>query len=257
MDDKLDPPRRQQVFPPLDREAELDRLAGRMKAASGVGLQLLNLVGTQAEGMLDMLPRPVRAGLERATAAALEQSFNAAAATRGGRIADTSDWLTRAITLGTGAAGGFGGLPSALAELPVTTTVILRAIQTIADEHGFDPALPEVRAACLRVFAAAGPLDDDDGTDLSFMTMRLSVTGPAIHGLIAKVAPRLAVPLGQKLAAQTVPVIGAAAGAATNWIFTSYYQEVARVQFGLMRLGAQTGEDMNVLTAELKSRIAR
>lgn len=255
MDKQLDRPRREQVFPPLDREAELDRLASKMRRASGVGMQLLSLIGTQAESLIDMLPAPVRGGLERATAAALEQSFDAAARTRRGRIADASDWLTRAITVGTGVAGGLGGLPSALAELPVTTTVILRAIQSIADEHGFDPALPEVRAACLRVFAAAGPLDDDDGTDLTFLTMRLTVTGSAVHGLIAKVAPRLAVPLGQKLAAQAVPVIGAAAGAATNYVFTSYYQEVARVQFGLMRLGAQTGEGMDVLVAELKRRM--
>lgn len=243
-----------QIFPPLDREAELDRLAAKMRDASGVGLQVLSLVGTQAESLIDMLPANVRAGLERATAAALEQSFTAAAASRG-RIADTSDWLTRAITTGAGAAGGFGGLPSALAELPVTTTVILRAIQGIADQHGFDPAKPEVRAACLRVFAAAGPLDDDDGTDLSFLTMRLTVTGSAVHGLIAKVAPRLAVPLGQKLAAQAVPVIGAAAGAAVNYVFTSYYQEVAAVQFGLMRLSEATGEDLDVLTAELRKRL--
>ncbi|MFO6464588.1 EcsC family protein [Jannaschia sp. KMU-145] len=247
-------PQTEQIFPPLDREAELDRLAAAMRGASGVGLQLLSLIGTQAESMIDMLPQSVRSGLEKATAAALEQSFSAAAASRG-RIADGSDWLTRAITVGTGAAGGFGGLPSALAELPVTTTLILRAIQSIADEHGFDPARPEIRAACLRVFAAAGPLDDDDGTDLSFLTMRLTVTGSAIHGLIAKVAPRLAIPLGQKLAAQAVPVIGAAAGAATNYIYTSYYQEVARVQFGLMRLAESTGEDMDVLTAELRVRL--
>ncbi|WP_298436044.1 EcsC family protein [uncultured Jannaschia sp.] len=247
-------PQTEQIFPPLDREAELDRLAAAMRGASGVGLQLLSLIGTQAESMIDMLPQSVRSGLEKATAAALEQSFTAAAASRG-RIADGSDWLTRAITVGTGAAGGFGGLPSALAELPVTTTLILRAIQSIADEHGFDPARPEIRAACLRVFAAAGPLDDDDGTDLSFLTMRLTVTGSAIHGLIAKVAPRLAIPLGQKLAAQAVPVIGAAAGAATNYIYTSYYQEVARVQFGLMRLAESTGEDMDVLTAELRVRL--
>ncbi|WP_299647763.1 EcsC family protein [uncultured Jannaschia sp.] len=257
MNDKLTPPRREQIFPPLDREAELLRLAAKMQAASGLGLQLLSVIGSQAENMLDMLPKPVRSGLEKATATALEQSFNAAALSRRGRIGDTSDWLTRAITFGTGAAGGFGGLPSALAELPVTTTVMLRSIQSIADEHGFDPALPEVRAACLRVFAAAGPLDDDDGTDLSFLTLRLSVTGPAIQGLIAKVAPRLAIPLGQKLAAQAVPVIGAAAGAATNYVFTSYYQEVARVQFGLMRLAAQTGEDMTFLSDELKSRMGR
>ncbi|SDY77326.1 EcsC protein family protein [Jannaschia faecimaris] len=249
-------PANPQIFPPLNREAELDRLALKMRTASGVGIQLLGLIGTQAENLLDMLPAPARAGLEKATAAALEQSFNAAQATRKGRVADAPDWLSRAISVGTGAAGGFGGLPSALAELPVTTTVILRAIQSIADEHGLDPALPEVRAACLRVFAAAGPLDDDDGTDLSFLTLRLSVTGSAVHGLITKVAPRLAIPMGQKLAAQTVPLIGAAAGAATNYIYTSYYQDMARVQFGLMRLGAQTGEDMETLSAALKQRLA-
>lgn len=255
MSQSIRPPAAAQIFPPLDREAELDRLALKMRTASGVGMQLLNLVGTQAENLIEMLPAPVRTGLERATAAALEQAFTAAQASRKGRIADAPDWLSRAISAGTGAAGGFGGLPSALAELPVTTTLILRAIQTIADEHGLDPALPEVRAACLRVLAAAGPLEEDDGTDLSFLTLRLTVTGPAVHGLIAKVAPRLAVPLGQKLAAQTVPVIGAAAGAATNYIYTSYYQEVARVQFGLMRLGAQTGEDMETLSVALKRRL--
>ena len=61
-----------------------------------------------------------------------------------------------------GAAGGFGGLPSALAEVPVTATVLMRAIQGIAEEHGFDPASEEVRMACLEVFAAAGPLAAED-----------------------------------------------------------------------------------------------
>ncbi|CTQ31521.1 EcsC family protein [Jannaschia rubra] len=256
MSDTIQPPPRQQVFPPLDREAELDRLALKLRTASGVGRQVLNMVGAQAENLIGMLPERVRAGLEKATAAALEQSFNAAAATRRGRIADAPDWLTRAIAVGTGAAGGMGGVPTALAELPVTTTVILRAIQTIADEHGLDPSRPEVRAACVRVFAAAGPLDDDDGTDLTFLTMRLTVTGSAVQGMIARVAPRLAIPLGQKLAAQAIPVIGAAAGAATNYIFTSYYQDMARVQFGLMRLSEQTGEDMETLTEALRRRLA-
>ncbi|MEM7490239.1 MAG: EcsC family protein [Pseudomonadota bacterium] len=244
----------EQIFPPLDREEELDRLAEILRQSDGVGMQVLNLVGRQAEGLLDMLPEPVRAGLEGATAKALEQSFDIAAKSRG-RIRDGSDWLNRAVTLGTGAAGGFGGLGTALAELPVTTTIILRAIQGIADEHGFDPARPEIRAACLRTFAAAGPLDDDDGTDLSFLTMRLTITGGAIKNLIAKVAPRLAVPLGQKLAAQAVPIIGAAAGAATNYVYTTYYQDMARVQFGLMRLGEQTGETVEVLTHDLKRRL--
>ena len=244
----------QQVFEPLDREAELDRLAARMKAASGPGMQLLGTIGSQAETLLDMLPKGVLAGLEKTTALALEQAFHAASLSRG-RLGDTSDWLTRAVTLGTGAAGGFGGLPSALAELPVTTTVILRAIQGIADEHGLDPSKPEVKAACLKVFAAAGPLDDDEGTDLSFITMRLTLTGGTVQGLIAKVAPRLAVPLGQKVAAQAVPFVGAVAGAATNYIYTAYYQEMARVQFGLMRLAEQENESLERLVHDLRGRL--
>jgi hypothetical protein len=246
--------RTEQVFPPLDREEELDRLAAVMRGADGVGMQVLGLIGSQAESLMEMLPGPVRAGLEGATARALEQSFDIAARSRG-RLGDGSDWLNRAITLGTGAAGGFGGIGTALAELPVTTTVILRAIQGIADEHGFDPARPEIRAACLRTFAAAGPLGGDDGTDLTFLTMRLTITGGAIKGLIVKVAPRFAIPLGQKLAAQAVPIIGAAAGAATNYVYTTYYQEMARVQFGLMRLSEQTGEGMDVLTHDLERRL--
>ena len=247
---------RETVFPPLDRDQEIARLAGIMKGAQGTGFQVLNLVGAQAEGLLDMLPAGARDRLEKATVSALEYAFDAAKASRGGRIPDGSDWLTRAVTLGTGAAGGFGGIGTALAELPVTTTVILRAIQATADEHGFDPEKADVRAACLSVFAAAGPLDDDDGCDLSFLTMRLTMTGKSLAGLISGVAPKLAIPLGQKVAAQAVPVIGAAAGAAINYVFTAYYQDMAKVQFGLMRLSEQSGESVEALTHMLRAQMA-
>jgi hypothetical protein len=240
---------------PLDREAELDRLAALAGEASGVGIQLLNLVGEQAEGLLNMLPSSAVGRLEKATESALGHAFTAASVTRG-RIPDAADWLTRAVALGTGAAGGVGGIGSALAELPVTVTVILRGIQGIAAEHGFDPDDPAVRAACLKVFGAAGPLrDDEHGTDLSFLTLRLTMTGPAISKIISRLAPRLALPLGQKLAAQAVPVLGAAAGAATNWVYTSYYQDMARVQFGLLRLARDTGEEPEALLAALKERM--
>ncbi|MEZ5911609.1 MAG: EcsC family protein [Paracoccaceae bacterium] len=59
----------------------------------------------------------------------------------------------------TGAAGGAGGLASALAELPVTVTMIFRAIQKVAAEHGFDPGAEDVRLECLgvSVWAARWP----------------------------------------------------------------------------------------------------
>ena len=59
--------------------------------------------------------------------------------------------------------------------------------------------------------------------------------------LIATVAPRLAAALGQKLAAQAVPVLGAVSGAALNAAFLRYYREVARIRFALMRLAVQHG----------------
>jgi hypothetical protein len=139
-----------------------------------------------------------------------------------------------------GAAGGFGGLPSALVELPATTTLLLRSIQGVAVEHGFDPAAQSVQFDCIRVFSAAGPLPSDDGADLGFISIRLTLTGGAMNKLIAMVAPKLAVVLGQKLAAQTVPVLGAVAGATINGVYTSYYQQVADVQFGLRRLAIET-----------------
>lgn len=242
---------------PVETAAELDALARRYRKAGGVGMQVLGLVGGQAENLLERLPDKVKDRLDEATERALHVALDAAARSRGGALPDGTGWLTTAAATAMGAAGGFGGLPTALAELPVTVTVLLRAIQAIAAEHGFDPADPEMRAACIRVFAAAGPLAGDDGADLGFLGARVTLTGPAVHKLIVKVAPKLAAAMGQKLAAQTVPVIGAAAGAATNYAFTSYYQEIAHVQFGLMRLSDRTGVPATVLIDELKLRMKR
>lgn len=222
-------------------------LAARLKRANSGGMQLLNLVGGTADGVFDRLPAPVRKQLEGATLSALELAFDGATRTRktgyrGG------GWLSRAVTSGLGAVGGAGGLPTALAELPVTTTVLLHTIQAVAEAHGFDPEREHIRKACIQVFAAAGPLEDDDGADLGFLAARTSLTGATLHAIVARVVPRLSVVLGQKLATQTVPVLGAVAGAATNYVYTAYYQEIASVTFGLLRLS----EDSDVSYEELK-----
>jgi hypothetical protein len=144
---------------------------------------------------------------------------------------------TMMAVMATGAAGGAGGLVTSIAELPVTITVILRAIRAEAVKAGFDPNEPGVRSACLEVFAAGSPLAADDGVNTSFLSARLTLTGPALQGVIATVAPRLAA----ALAAQAVPVLGAVSGAALNAAFLRYYREVARIRFALMRLAVQHG----------------
>ncbi|MCE8009136.1 EcsC family protein [Aestuariivita sp.] len=241
---------------PVDLDAEMAEISRRYQAASSPGLQVLNLLGGQAEGLLDRLPGPVRNGLDGATERALLIALDAAQSSRRA-VPDQAGWLNTAVATAMGAAGGFGGMPSALVELPVTTTVLLRSIQGAASEQGFDPASENVRFDCLRVFGSAGPLAHDDGADLGFLSVRLTLTGGTMQKMIATVAPRLAGVLGQKLAAQTVPVLGAVAGAATNYAFTNYYQQMAHVHFRLRRLAVEADTPHEVLVAELAKRLNR
>ncbi|MDA8747594.1 EcsC family protein [Litoreibacter sp.] len=249
----------QTILPPIvaatpSKEDQLAALAARYKGAQGIGMQIVGLLGSQAEGLLDKLPKPARDGLDTATLKALELSFSAAHASRG-KVPDTGQWLTRLVTTTAGAAGGFGGISTALAELPVTTTVMQRAIQGIAADYGFVPADDDTRADCLRVFAAAGPMAEDDGIDLSFLTLRTTVTGATMQTLLTAIAPKLAVTMGKKLALQTVPILGAVTGAAINYAFTSYYQDIAHVQFGLRKLAEDTGHDRATLIAEFEQTV--
>ncbi|MCX7888785.1 MAG: EcsC family protein [Rhodobacteraceae bacterium] len=239
---------------PVPVEEVLDMLAARHRAADGGGMRLVALIGGSADNLVERLPPGVRDRLEGATRLALETAFDVARASRG-VVADRSDWLNSALSAALGAAGGAGGLPTALAELPVTATVLLRAIQGIAADHGFEPGDEAVRIECLRVFANAGPLRKDDGADLGFLAARLALTSPTVRQAIGAVVPRLAAVFGQKIAAQAAPVVGALSGAAVNWVFTAYYQDMARIHFGLMRLSLDSGVPRAVLEEGLRARL--
>jgi hypothetical protein len=76
-----------------------------------------------------------------------------------------------------------------------------------------------------------------------------------MHKLIATVAPKLATVLGQKLAAQTVPVLGAVAGATANYVYTGYYQRIARVHFGLRKLAIDADVPRQDLVRRLSQRL--
>jgi hypothetical protein len=238
----------------LDLEAELDQLARRYRGASGPVIELLNLLGGSAENLLDRLPEKVRVQLDSATEAALFAAMRAAHKSRD-VVSDQPGWFHGALTTVMGAAGGMGGLPTALAELPLTTTVLLRDIQGVAVSHGFDPDAESVQFDCVQVFASAGPLAHDDGADMAFLATRMALRGASMQALIAKVAPRLAHVLGQKLAAQSVPVLGAVAGAATNYAYASYYRDMAHVHFRLRRLAIEADTRPEELVAELKRRV--
>lgn len=203
-------------------------------------MKAINFVGGQVEDTLKMLPAGARDQIDIAARRALEISYDTANRTQGRYAA--GDGTHKVISAISGALGGLGGLPTALAELPVATTVIFRAVQGVAAQYGEDPTSTETRIECLAVFGSGGPGADDDGVDTSFFGARIGLTGAAVHGLIGKVAPKFATVLSQKLATQAVPILGAAAGAGTNYAFTDYYVQMAHVHFSLRKLARDHGE---------------
>jgi hypothetical protein len=68
-------------------------------------------------------------------------------------------------------------------------------------------------------------------------------TAPALVQLLSRIAQRFGVTVADKAAAQLVPVIGAAGGAAVNALFIDHYQGVARAHFTVRRLVRAHGED--------------
>jgi hypothetical protein len=230
---------------PIDAvaKAEVNALARKQKHARGVLMTAINFVGGQVEDGMKLLPDSIRGQIDDIARSALERSFDLAAKSRGGVGKNIgSDRVHKAMGTFSGALGGVGGLPTALAELPVATTVIFRAVLHVAEEYGEDPQSVDTRMACLAVFGAGGPGSDDDGVDTAFIGARLGLTGAAVHGLMSKVAPKFAAVMSQKLATQTVPILGAVAGAGTNYAFVDYYVAVAHVHFGLRKLTHAHGE---------------
>ncbi|MGR3636201.1 MAG: EcsC family protein [Shimia sp.] len=238
----------------IDVNSELDALAKRYQGASGLGIKVLGLLGLPVSGLISSLPKEVQNGLGSGTGLALTQAVKLADGSRG-VFKDKPDWVNASLTAALGAAGGFGGVTSALAELPVTVTVLLRAIQAVSVQHGFDPSQDSVRFDCLQVLAANGPFTADEGADLSMLEQRAGLAMGGAGWIKAVIVPRLAPVLGQKLAAQAVPVIGAAMGAATNYAYTSYYQDIAHVHFGLRKLAIDADVPSDELVAGMLKRL--
>ncbi len=235
----------------IDPTPAIAALATRYRRANGPVMALMTRLGGSVEGQMKALPQAVRDQVERVTQGALERSHGLAA-----RGPDMGAQGHVFAVMATGAAGGLGGLPTALAELPVTVTVILHAIRAAAVEAGYDPDDPAIRAECLQVFGAGSPLAGDDGVNTSLIAARLAVTGSTVQAVIRAVAPRLAAALGQKVIAQAVPVLGAITGAGLNAAYMRYYREIARIRFALLRLAEVHGAEA-VLTGFRAQVVAR
>jgi hypothetical protein len=232
-----------------------------------LAIRIADRIGTPIEGLVRRLPEPARRAVAEATHRALGASLDAALRTLDARApAASPPWLHRGLVLASGAAGGAAGLPGLLLELPLSLTVMLRAIAEHARAEGEDLAQASTRLECLAVFAYGSRASSDDAADSAYFAARAALAGavsravdhvlrkglagaaaergaPALVQLVARIAQRLGIAIGNKAAAQLVPVLGAAGGAALNALFLSHFEETARAHFTVRRLERAHGTD--------------
>ena len=214
---------------------------------------------------IKLLPRDWRKRIDRGVEVSMMQAFELALLSlrdnpevRPGAAATLSHKLAAA---GFGAVGGFFGPLSTLAELPFTTTLMMRSIADIAASGGERlRANLHTRLACVQVVALGGRTRDDEDAEVGYYGMRLALglhfeslveyvgkgSGPHIPGiinLVRAIAARFGVVLTDKFAAQMVPIAGAMRGAGLNLIFMQHYQSVARGHFIIRRLERTYGEE--------------
>lgn len=238
----------------------------------GFLLRTADLVGKPVEALVGALPGGARQLITKATSDALRRGLDwaiwslADSATKssvdsGNRAAR---FLRRhghtALSAVTGAGGGFFGVAGLPVELPATTMVMLRSIAKVAAEEGADLNDPSTRMECLAVLSfGSKPLAEMES---SYFTTRLAMavtvrqaaafvaahsarevsdallrgTAPALLKLMTIVAARFQVAVTEKVAAQAIPVVGAALGALTNAAFTDHFNRVAHFHFGIVKL---------------------
>jgi EcsC family protein len=239
-------------------------------------MYLTNLLGKPSEMLLTSLPAPARNLVTQATQKALHQSLQWAIRSLSSPAKGSSFSLEAlsdghrhaAVAAMTGAVGGFFGLAGTAVEIPLTTTVMLRSIARIAADAGASLDDPATRLECLTVFSLGSqPLEDMES---AYLTTRIGLavalnkaaqfvgrstaqqladslargTAPVLVRLVNMIAARFEVVVSEKLAAQSLPVAGAALGAALNAAFAQHFNHVARYHFGILRLERLHGQDL-------------
>lgn len=239
--------------------ADLSR-SRRLLEHPSLAVQVADYVGMPIEALVKRLPAGARKVIGDATQKALGASLDVALRTLDGRRPGAAaDWIHRGMVMASGAAGGAVGLPGLLLELPFSLTVMFRSIADHARAQGEDLSQIAARLECLTVFAYGSRSRSDDAAESAYFAMRATLAravsqaaelvaerglaeavsekgAPAIVQLLARIAQRLGVSVTDKAAAQLLPIIGAAGGAAINTLFINHYQDTAWAHFTVRRL---------------------
>ncbi|RJQ78141.1 MAG: EcsC family protein [Desulfobacteraceae bacterium] len=241
--------------------------ARRLFENPSIAIKISDMVGVPIEKGFELLPRQWGQKIGELTRSALMKALDMAIATINSEPGNTpggktSDRWHKIAVAATGGIGGFFGLAALAAELPLSTTIMLRSIADVAKSEGEDIHDSNTRMACLEVFALGGGGQEDNSAESGYFAIRAGLArsltkaaeyvtqkgfvqegAPALVRLIAQIAERFSIQVSEKAAAQALPALGAAGGALVNTIFISHFQDMARGHFIVRRLERQYGRD--------------
>jgi hypothetical protein len=243
---------------PADHAALID--AVRRLERVGPAMRLSRLVGRQINLAKRFAPEKAAKIVNGAAIAAMRVALRAAIASLAGKPVRDRNRAHKFMAAASGAAGGALGLVSLPFELPVTTTVMLRAIADIARSEGENLGDAETAMACLEVFALDGRAVGADVSESGYFAIRgllarsvteaaryiasrgvIDETAPALLRLLAQIGQRFGMVVSQKFLAQATPALGAVGGAAINLAFIDHFQSLAKGHFTVRRLERKYG----------------
>ena len=243
---------------PADEQA-LSEAVRRLEHTS-LAARLTHMLGSKIEAAGAFFPEAARKAAAVATDIALKAAMRAAIKSLKNKRGPARVNLHKALATASGAAGGAIGFAALPIELPVSATLILRAIADIARAEGESLNDPQVILACMEVFALGGRRPDDDYLDSSYFAVRAVLaksvseaaayltqfgptkeTAPILVKFLSEIASRFGIAVSQKAAAQAIPVVGALGGAGINYAFIDHYQGLAMGHFTVRRLERQYG----------------
>ena len=226
-------------------QMKLRDAATQFLAARGFGIKILNMIGRNVEGFaIRMAKRFGGDWPERIDALAADALWGLLGVATGGMRGASAPGAGyyRMAAAGSGAVTGFIGGPAAFADIPLTTGLIFRSIAAIAQAHGEDIGDFDTRRACLEVFAFGGTKDDMDDVDISYWSVRGSLSHASVGYFMKSIASRWSMLASQQAVSSMIPLAGAVTGAGVNYLFTDYFQKMAEVHFTLREVERHYGD---------------
>ncbi len=222
--------------------------------------RLADYAGRPIDRVMRLMPKAASSRINKAVESAVLNCLNVAINSIEPQSKTPPQHRTSSFLAGlSGGVSGFFGLAALPIELPVTTTLMLRAIADIARHHGEDLATLEARLACVEVFALGVPKTGRRADFGYYATRALlsrlaanasalliergatNLSVPVVGGLVTEIATRFSVVVSERSAASAIPVLGAVGGATVNVIFMNHFQRVANGHFAIRRLERRYG----------------